>query len=159
MKMSKENREVIISVAVLLLSVGLCISSSRIVIKNETYVQSARIFPQIVSSVMVLLSTFYVISACRKSGKFTWGACKASLIEFVRSKETRRICLAILLVGVYIFLGVQKKRFYLSSLVFMLVLLLVYVRKSKPWISVLGAVAFIGCCWLIFYRLFAVQLY
>lgn len=159
MKMSKENREVITSAAVLLISVLLWIASARIVIKNETYTQSARIFPQIVSSVLVLLSVLYLASSLKKSTDLTWSRIKNSASAFVKSKETRRIFLAILLVGIYIFLGVQRKRFYISSLIFMLVILLVYVRRSKPWISILGSVAFIGACWLIFYQLFAVQLY
>lgn len=159
MKMSKENREVLVSAVVLLISIALCISSSRIVIKNETYTQSARIFPQIVSSVLVLLSALYMASSLKKSTDLTWTRIKGSAKEFIHSKETRRILLAIVLVGIYIFLGVQRKRFYISSLIFMLVILLVYVRRSKPWVSILGSVAFIGLCWLIFYQLFAVQLY
>lgn len=159
MKMSKENREVITSTMVLLLSIALCIASGRITIKNETYTQSARIFPQIISGVMVLLSTLYVISSWRRSRDLTWERVKNSAAAFVRSKETRRILLAILLVGVYIFLGVQKGRFYISSLIFMLVILLIYVRKIKPWIAILASALFIAGCWLLFFKLFSVQLY
>ena len=158
MNFGKENREAVTSIVVFIISVGLCAYSCTIPIRNETYVQSARNFPQIISSVMALLSTLYVIAAFRRRQDLTWGRFRQCVKTFLKAESTRRIMAAIVLIGIYIFLGVQKGRFYISSLLFMIVALSLYARRVKPVVAVLAAAAFIGCCWLLFYRIFGIQL-
>ena len=158
MKFEKENREAITSIVVFVISVALCIYSCMIQIKNEGYLQSARIFPQIISSLMVLLSTLYMVSSLRKSNGLTFNRFCACTKNFFAAGSTRRIASAIALVGIYIFLGVQKGRFYICSLIFMIVSLFIYTKRVKPLTIVFSSAAFVGFCWLLFYKIFAIQL-
>ena len=159
MKLTKEAREAITSLIVLLIAIGLFVYSFFIPIKNEKYIQSARVFPNIVTGILVILSVLYVISSFRKvNGGLTWEALKGSLSAFAHSKEVRNIVLAMLLVLIYILFGVKKGRFYISSAIFITAIMLLYVRRVKPWISVLAALCFVGLSYLIFFKIFMVQL-
>lgn len=158
MKMTKEDREVITSLVVLGISIFLFVMTLQIPIKNETFLQSAKVFPLIISSVMLLLSVIYVINSLRKGGRIQFDKIKNSAVAFVKSPEVRRVALAVFFVAIYIFFGVAKGRFYICSAIFMLFILLVYVRRIKPWISIVAALAFTAACYLLFFKVFMVQL-
>jgi len=158
MKLSKENRETVISIGTLLLSIWLFIYGSNIPIRNETFLESARIFPMIVTGIMVLLSLAYVIISVKKSGLVPFEQIKGSVKEFFNSSETRRIFLVILFICIYIFIGVHDGRFYICSVLFVSAMMLLYVKRLKPWVSIIAAIAFVGCLYLLFNKVFMVPI-
>jgi|GEM_PF-6762692 len=159
MNFSKEDRESVTSLVVLVISIVFFIATMQIPIKNnENFMQSAKIFPLIISCIMLALSLIYVISSFRKSGKLGLEKIKNGTISFLKSSEVRRTALSVLLVGIFIFLGVAKGRFYISCAIFMAFILLMYVRRVKPWISILAVIVFITALYFIFHKLFMVQL-
>ena len=159
MKLTKAAREAITSLVVLLIAIGLFIYTFFIPIKNEKYIQSARVFPNIVAGVLLILSILYVIASFRKiDTRISLDAFKGSFSAFIHSKDVHNIVLAIFLVLIYVLFGVKKGRFYISSAIFIAAIMLLYVRRLKPWISVLTALGFVGLAYLIFFKVFMVQL-
>ena len=149
MQMTKQEKESMISVAFLLIS--LFFFWSCFLINNKgSIMQSARLVPLIVTGVMLLLSVISLIKNICIGGfpspAKVAGAVKAS----VANKQTQGTLLAILIVAIYIFLGIPYLGFYISSFLLIGFITLYFVRRIKPIWGIVIAVALTAAIYVIF---------
>ena len=159
MTLNKKDRESIVSLIVFVVSLLIFIYTLTIPVKaGETFSQSAKIFPLIVSSAMLFLSVCYMVTSFLKSGKVGIEKVKNSLIASYKSTEARRTVGSILFVAALVFLGVFRGRFFICSSIFMLIGMFLYIKRGKWWLKVIGTFAFIAMCYLLFYTVFHIPL-
>lgn len=148
MRLSKEDRETLVSFGFLVVSVLLFLSVFLIPSRGKA-LQSARLLPFIVTGIMILISTIYFITSISRA-RPSLGKLKGSFVATVTSPEWKRILFAIALVAVYVFVAVPYIGYYISSLALILFVFLFYVRRIKPWVSIAVSFLLTGLLYLIF---------
>jgi hypothetical protein len=124
---------------------------SCFLINNKGIVmQSARLMPMMITSVMLLLSLVSLIKNIRAGGfpgpAKIWHSIKAGL----QSESLQSTLLAILIVAIYIFFGLAYLGFYLSSMLLIGFISLFYVRRIKPYQGILIAVLLTALLYVVF---------
>jgi hypothetical protein len=151
--LSAKDKDVVISASLILLSLYMVYLSATIDIRGS-FVQSAAIFPLMVSVCMTQLCIVYFIDSLRKGGRPTPDKIRSSFLSLFKESCNRRVLLAILFVGIFIFFGVTYTSFYVSGAVFMAFIILLCVRKLHFIVSIATTVVFVGLMYLVFNRLF-----
>ena len=158
MKLEKEEKELLIGVCAFIVSAFLFGQSSVISLSRYKLIESARIFPLLVSSLMCILSIAYVIRSYRRCGWVPMAKIAGAFKTFCKEPLTQGTVKAILLVGVYYWLAAAKGRFYIVSTLFIVFISCVYVKGNPIW-RIVGTLGFIVGAYFLFYRGFHVQLY
>lgn len=156
MKSTDRNHET--SVALLLVALGMyaSIMSFNIAIRTPLLI-SARIFPAIISVLFTLIAVGHFIGLYAGGGRVSPAMWYAGVKTVFLHPERRRVLATILLLAVYIFLGLPFFGFFRSSIVFMLFVLLLFVRRNRL-ISIMYSFAYVGVLFLIFVRFFRIPI-
>lgn len=149
MRMSKQERESLISGVFLLVSVFFFCSCFWINNKG-ILMQSARLMPLIVTSIMMLLSLIGLVKNVRAGGFPGPAKIVGSIRAAVTDPGFQRTVLAILIVALYIFLALPFLGFYLSSALLIGFIAVYFVRRIKPYWGIAIALALTGALYLVF---------
>ena len=158
MKLEKEEKELLIGICTFVISAFFLWQSWGISLSRYKFIDSARIFPVIISSIMCLLSLGYSIRFYRRCGWIPMAKIAGSAKAFIKDPVVRGTVKAIVMVGVFYGLAAAKGRFYLGSAIFIIFVSSTYVKGNPLW-RIIGTLIFIIGSYLLFYRSFHVQLY
>ena len=134
MRLSKEERETLVSAIVLLIS--LFFFFSVFWIPHREILQSPRLMPHIITSIMVLLSIVYFIRSARQ-GVPNPAKIAGSFKGVLASSQWRNIFVSIAMISLFIFLGIPFLGFYISSFIFMSVVIIYFLRSLHFLLSIL----------------------
>lgn len=148
--LNKEDREVLIYIILLLIDTFLLISIFSINQRGSFIAESPRLLPFIVVGCLFVLCTIGLIKSILAKGRPTLQKIKGSLMTVTSSKLSRQTALAVLIVMVYIFLGIQFLGFYLSSFLLICGICLLYVRHIKPYFCIIISLGLVGLLYVIF---------
>lgn len=155
--MTKDDKELILSSILVVFGLYITYLSLNIDIKSD-FVESAAIFPLIISVSFTLFSSIYFIKSLKSGGKLNIQEIKKSLISVYKEPYNQQVFLAVVLVAVYIFIGVRYLGFYISSFIFMSVIMIKFVRRVKIIISLLSSLLVTVVIYLIFSELFRIPI-
>lgn len=158
MRLTKEDKEVLIYSVLMLVTFVLFALTFQIKHRGATAMESPRLLPFIVEGCMFLLSGAGIIKSIQQNGRPTLAKLKGSFMAVVADKQARQTALAIVIVAGYILVGIPYLGFYLSSGILVLGITLGYLRQIKPWWAVLIALAVTGVLYLIFAVSFGLRL-
>ncbi|KJS88342.1 MAG: hypothetical protein JM58_00780 [Peptococcaceae bacterium BICA1-8] len=155
--MTKDDKEFILSSILVVFGLYITYLSLNIDVKSD-FVESAAIFPLIISVSFTLFSSIYFIKSLKSGGKPNIQEIKKSLISMYKEPYYRQVSFAIALVAVYIFIGVTYLSFYISSFIFMSVILILFVKRVKVIVSLLSSLLVTAVIYLIFSELFRIPI-
>jgi len=155
--LTKDDKELILSSILVVFGLYITYLSLNIDIKSD-FVESAAIFPLIISVSFTLFSSIYFIKSLKSGGKLNIQEIKKSLISVYKEPYNQQVFLAVVLVAVYIFIGVRYLGFYISSFIFMSVIMIKFVRRVKIIISLLSSLLVTVVIYLIFSELFRIPI-
>lgn len=147
--MTKEQKESLISLVLLVISVALF--CSVFLINNKgTVMQSARLLPFMTTGLMILLSGAGLIRNLRRGGFPSFSVWTGAVKAWFQDAKIRNELIGIVIVAIYIFLGIPFLGFYISSAILIAFIALFYVRRIKPVFSILIALALTAVLYLVF---------
>jgi len=155
MRLSKEERETLVSVIVLLIS--LFFFFSVFLIPYRQILQSPRLMPHIITTVMVILSFLNFIRSVRK-GIPTPAKMLGSFKVVLASSEWRNTFFAIFLIALFIFAGIPLLGFYVSSFIFMSITIIFYLRRLHFVFAILISLALTAVLYGIFQMAFMLNI-
>lgn len=158
MRLTKEDKEVLIYSVLMLVTLVLFALTFQINQRGSSIMESPRLLPYIVTGCMFLLSISGIIQSLRNNGRPTFAKIKGSFLAAAADGAARQTMLAIVIVAVYILLGIPYLGFYASSALLVLGITLGYVRRIKPYWAVVIAVAVTAGLYLIFAVAFGMRL-
>lgn len=154
MQLKKEERETVVSIGMLVLSLFLFASCFSIR-ESAPGLGSPRLMPYIVTGLMIIISIVMTVrSLIRSKGLVPVSKLVSSLKDVLGNKEWIHIFQAIGIVLVYIALGIPFLGFYPSSFIVMLFCTICYVKG----ISKIKAVIYSAILTVILYLVFALAL-
>ena len=83
----------------------------------------------------------------------------SSMAPLFTSKKNRPLILGILFPAIYVFVGIPLIGFYISSGLFMTIMFYAYVKKWRRWFFLPVSFGITACLYLIFNKLFMVQIW
>lgn len=158
MRLTKEDKEVIIYSVMMAVTAVLFVLTFQINQRGSSFMESPRLLPFIVEGCMFVLAGLGIVQSVRKKGRPTPARILGSLRAAAADPTVRRTVLAIVIAGAYVLLGIPYLGFYVSSGILVLGITLGYVRTLKPWWAVLVALAVTGVLYLIFAVAFGIRL-
>lgn len=158
MKLEKEEKELLIGLSALAVSAFLLAQSWVIPLSRYKFIDSARVFPVIISVIMCLISLAYIIRSYRRCGWVPLPKIVGAAKTFVKDPLVRGTACAIAMIGVYYWAAAAKGRFYIVSAIFVIFVSCAYVKGNPLW-RIVGSLLFIIGSYFLFYRGFHVQLH
>ena len=156
MHFSKDEKNTLVSIICLVIAIGIFISVFLIPARGRM-IQSARLMPLIICSLMLGLSILLFIKNVRKACPgpgLIWGVLKSTFSD----KETNQVTLSIVICGFYCFVAVPYIGFYISSFTLILLISLFYVRRLNPILAILTSLACTGFFYVVFAIIFRMPL-
>lgn len=158
MTLNRHDKDLLIAIILLLFGLSFIYLSLQIDVKKYDFIESAASFPFLLSSIFTILSMAYLISSLKKGGKVTFLKTWQSLIYSLRDENNKKVLTAILIISLFIFIGVPYIGFYISGILLMISILIVYVPRVKPLLSIILSACYVGLIYLIFALLFKLQI-
>ncbi len=152
MRLKKEERETVVSIGMLIVSIFL-FASCFFIRDVGTGLGSPRLMPYIVTGLMILISVVMTIRNVMK-GIPSFSALSSSLKDIFVNEEWIHIFQAIAIVAVYVLAGIPLLGFYPSSFIVMLFCTLCYVKG----IGKVKAVIISAVLTVILYLVFSIAL-
>jgi hypothetical protein len=156
--MSQHDRDFLISCFVILLAVFIFWTSMTMPMRGD-FIESPGIFPGLMSVILFILGVVYAVRSLRRGGRIRMGDFFRSIAPLFTSKQSRPVLLGILFPGFYVFLGIPFIGFYVSSAIFMTVMFYAYVKKWRRWPFLSISLGVTTCLYLIFSKLFMLQIW
>ncbi len=156
--MSKEDRDLVSALCVLLLGVGTLWLSMTLPMRGD-FIESPGIFPGLMSAILLLLGLAFVARSWLRGGRVRMAPLIGGILPLFASQESRPLILGILFPAVYVFLGIPLIGFYISSAIFMTVMFYCYVTRWRRWVFLPLSLAITITLYLIFNRLFQSQIW
>jgi hypothetical protein len=156
--MFQHSRDLLISCFVILLSLFV-MGSSLTMERRGDFIESPGIFPGLISVFLLVLGVVYAIRSLRRGGRLQLGPFLRSVVPLFASKQNRPVLLGILFPGLYVFVGIPFFGFYISSAIFMTVMFYAYVTKWRRWFFLPVSLGVTVCLYLIFNKLFMLQIW
>ena len=156
MHFSKDEKNTLVSIICLLVAIGIFISAFFIPTRGR-FIQSARLMPLIITSLMLVLSILLFIRNVRKACPgpgLIWNVAKSTF----SNSENNRVTLSIGICGFYCFIAVPYIGFYISSFTLILLISLFYVRRLNPLLAILASLACTGFFYVVFAVIFRMPL-
>lgn len=150
---SEQDKEFLVAYLILIAGLYVCIASFTMPSRGGL-AESPGIFPGIMGVTLLILGFAYALRAKRHGGNFKLNQLGRLFISMFAAGQNKQICLAILFVSVYVFLGVPFLGYYYSSALFMAVMFLIYVKRTRPWVSVITSISLALFLYLVFNKLF-----
>jgi len=156
--MSQHNRDLHLSCFVILLAIFVFWSSMTMPMRGD-FIESPGIFPGLMSVVLFILGVVYAIRSLGQGGRLNPGQIFRSALPLFTSAKNRPVVLGILFPAIYVFVAIPLIGFYISSALFMIIMFYVYVKRWRRWLFLPVSIGVTGCLYLIFNRLFMLQIW
>ncbi len=156
--MSTHDRDLAVACAVLLLGLGVLRLSMTLPMRGDV-IESPGIFPGLMSGVLLVLGLCYAVRSLRRGGRIKLAALAAGALPLVTAPDNRSLLLGILFPALYVFVAIPLIGFYISSALFMTVMFYAYVKPWRRWAFLPLSLGITACLYLIFDRLFQLQIW
>jgi len=156
--MSKHDKDFLVACFVVALAVFIFWTCTRMPMRGDL-IESPAAFPGLMSVVLFIFGVAYAIRSLRRGGRIKLGQLFCSAIPLFTSKETRSIILGTLFPAVYAFVAIPLIGFYISSALFMAIMFYAYVKRWRRWFFLPVSIGITICLYLIFNRLFMLQIW
>jgi len=157
-KMSQHDRDFLISCFVVILAIFVFWTSMIMPMRGDL-IESPGIFPGLMSVVLFIFGVTYAIRSLSRGGRIKLDQIFRSAIPLFTSKKNRPILLGILFPGIYVFLAIPLIGFYISSALFMTIMFYAYVKRWRRWFFLPVSIGVTVGLYLIFSKLFMVQIW
>jgi hypothetical protein len=155
--MSKNDRDVIVALFVLALSVFVSVLSFTMPSRGD-FIESPGIFPGLMGVLLFIFGVLYLLRSARRGGRLRPVEPFRSFVPLFTSKENRTVLLGILFPGIFVLVCAPLIGFYYSSALFMGVMFFIFVKRWPRWAIPIVAVGITTTLYLVFNRLFMLQI-
>jgi hypothetical protein len=159
MKIGSSTKDLLSGIVLLALNIFLYMQISEIRWGNPQFVYSAAFLPLTAN---ILLSVLVVALIGKSIAK---GGARVKLAEFggaikngVKTAEFRTVGIAIVTIFLLIWVAMPLLGFWISGAIYMLFILLFFVKKFKPWVSIIVTAVSLAVIYGIFNLIFMVPL-
>ena len=156
--MSQHDRDFFIACFVVILAIFIFSVSMMMPMRGDL-IESPAVFPGLMSVVLFIFGMAYAIRSLSRGGRIKLGHLFRSTIPLFTSKRNRPIILGILFPAVYAFVAIPLIGFYISSVLFMTVMFYAYVKRWRRWFFLPVSIGITVCLYLIFNKLFMLQIW
>lgn len=157
-EMSQHDRDFAIACLVIILALFIFWTSMTMPMRGD-FIESPGIFPGLMSLILFIFGASYAIRSLSRGGRIKLGKLFGSVVPLFTSKENRPVILGILFPAVYVFLAIPLIGFYISSVLFMTIMFYAYVKRWRRWFFLPVSVGVTLGLYLIFNKLFMVQIW
>ncbi|MGA2957337.1 MAG: tripartite tricarboxylate transporter TctB family protein [Thermodesulfobacteriota bacterium] len=155
--MSKNDRDVIVALFVLALSVFVSVLSFTMPSRGD-FIESPGIFPGLMGVLLFIFGVLYLLRSARRGGRLRPVEPFRSFVPLFTSKENRTVLLGILFPGIFVLVCAPLIGFYYSSALFLGVMFFIFVKRWPRWAIPIVAVGITTTLYLVFNRLFMLQI-
>ena len=156
--MSQHDRDFLIACFVVILAIFIFSVSMMMPMRGDL-IESPAVFPGLMSVILFIFGMAYAIRSLSRGGRIKLGHLFRSTIPLFTSKRNRPIILGILFPAVYAFVAIPLIGFYISSALFMTVMFYAYVKRWRRWFFLPVSIGITLCLYLIFNKLFMLQIW
>ena len=156
--MSKHDKDLFIACFVIALAVFIFWTSMRMPMRGDL-IESPAVFPGLMGLILLLFGVIYAIRSLAGGGRIKVDKLFRSVVPLCTAEKNRPIFLGILFPAVYVFVAIPLIGFYISSALFMTIMFYAYVKKWRRWLFLPVSVGITICLYLIFSRLFMLQIW
>jgi hypothetical protein len=122
-------------------------------------IESPAVFPGLMSVVLFTFGVAYALRSLRRGGRIKPRQLFRSAILLFTSEQNRLTILGILFPAIYVFVAIPLVGFYVSSALFMAIMFYAYVKRWRRWFFLPVSVGVTVSLYLIFNRLFMLQIW
>jgi hypothetical protein len=155
---STHDRDLVAACGVVLLGLGVLWLSMALPMRGD-FIESPAIFPGLMSVIVLLLGGAYAARSLARGGRIRPVAIARAVVPLATSTENRSLLLGMLFPAIYVFVAIPLVGFYISSAAFMAVMFYAYVKRWRRWVFLPVSLAITACLYLIFDRLFQLQIW
>ena len=155
--MSKNDRDVIVALFVLALSVFVSSLSFTMPSRGD-FIESPGIFPGLMGVLLFIFGVLYLLRSIRRGGRLKPAEPFRSFVPLFTSRENRTILLGILFPGIFVLVCAPLIGFYYSSALFMGAMFFIFVKRWPRWVIPIVAVGITATLYLLFNQLFMLQI-
>ena len=156
--MSQHDRDFITACLVIILALMIFWMSLTLPMRGEL-IESPAIFPGLMSVVLFILGIVFAIRSLNRGGRIKIARLCRSATPLLTSEKNRPFLLGILFPGFYVFLAIPFLGFYVASALFMTVMFYAYVKKWRRCVFLPVSIGVTVGLYLIFNKLFMVQIW
>jgi hypothetical protein len=156
--MSRHDRDFFIACFVIILALLISWTSLTLPMRGD-FIESPAIFPGLMSAVLLIFGAIYAIRSLNRGGRIQLAPLFRSALPLFTSGKNRPLLLGILFPGIYVFLAIPLIGFYISSALFMTIMFYAYVKKWRRWFFLPVSIGVTVGLYLIFNKLFMVQIW
>lgn len=156
--MTKHDKDLLLACFVLTLAVFIFFASATLPRRGDL-IESPGIFPGLMSLVLFIFGIGFFIRSILRGGGLKLIQVGPSIVPFLKAKENRPILLGLLFPGIYVFIGIPLAGFYISSVLFMAVMFYLYVKRWRRWFFLPVSIGITAALYLIFSKLFMLQIW
>ena len=158
MPKSKHDKDLLIAVFVILFSIFIFWTSATMPMRGDV-IESPAVFPGLMSVILFIFGVAYAIRSLIRGGRIKLDQLFRSVVPLFTSKKNRPILLGILFPGIYAFIAIPLIGFYISSALFMTVMFYAYVKRWRRWFFLPVSIGITVCLYLVFNKLFMLQIW
>jgi hypothetical protein len=156
--MSKHDKDFLIACFVVALAIFIFWISTRMPMRGDL-IESPAVFPGLMSIVLFIFGITYTIRSLNRGGRIKLGQLFRSVVPLFTSAENRSTILGILFPALYAFLAIPLMGFYISSALFMTIMFYAYVKRWRRWFFLPVSIGITIGLYLIFNKLFMLQIW
>jgi hypothetical protein len=156
--MSPQDRDLLISFLVVILAIFVFGTSMMMPMRGD-FIESPGIFPGFMSVVLSIFGVAYVIRSLSRGGRIKPGQLFRSVGLLFTSEQNRSTLLGVFFPAIYVFFAIPLIGFYISSGLFMAIMFYAYVKRGQRWLFLFLSVGVTVCLYLIFNKLFMLQIW
>jgi len=156
--MSKHDKDFLTACFVVALAIFIFWTCTTMSMRGDL-IESPAIFPGLMSVILFVFGVAYAIRSLTRGGRLKLGQLFGSIVPLFISKKNRPVILGILFPAVYAFVAIPLIGFYISSALFMAIMFYAYVKRWRRWFFLPVSIGITGCLYLIFNKLFMVQIW
>jgi len=156
--MSHHDRDFFMACLVIILALFIFWTSLTLPMRGDL-IESPAIFPGLMSALLFIFGAVYAIRSLSRGGRIKLDQLFRSAIPLFTSKKSRPLLLGILFPGIYVFLAIPFIGFYISSALFMTIMFYAYVKRWRRWFFLPVSIGVTVGLYLIFNKLFMVQIW
>jgi len=156
--MSPHDRDFLTACLVVILAIfvfGACLMMPM----RGDLIESPAIFPGFMSVVLFTFGVAYALRSLSRGGRIKPGQLFRSVVLVFTSGQNRLTLLGIFFPAVYVFVAIPLIGFYISSALFMTLMFYAYVKRWRRWLFLPVSVGVTVGLYLIFNRLFMLQIW
>ena len=156
--MSPQDRDFLTACLVVILAIFVFGASLMMPMRGDL-IESPAIFPGLMSVVLFAFGIVYALRSLSRGGRIKPGQPFRSAILLFTSEQNRPTLLGIFFPAIYVFVAIPLIGFYISSALFMTLMFYAYVKRWRRWLFLPVSVGVTVGLYLIFNKLFMLQIW